>query len=512
MIVNNFDDAAATKDRGKYIVLDAPQGSRRGQHPWIAIDRGYSPQSASHRRDTAYRGARFGLVLLAALLAVFGIERSAEAGSKNCTKAADMTETCLRDGIIHANMQETYTIWLGNGQIKLTSALPPVTTTGWLYIVGQGADKTTIRGSCKGRDGADFHCVSGAAGIFTVGKGGALIIQSIRVTNGDNAIFNEGYFASYFSTIAWNHGSVERNGGGGIANWGPDSQIYLQDSTVNNNYVSFVNGNDPWIGGGGIFNGGGRVEIVNSTIHSNRAFVGGGGGIANNDGVLAIANSTIYGNLDDGQSHGRFLNHAGGIVNKGIGEVWLGSVTITNNITPDQSIAHSWANGVFNYENSKLYFFNTIIARNGKTRHGPDCGGLVYSLGGNLLGDCQVVRKYDWDPDPVVVPRAGDVEVLDDSGLDEGSPYYHDPSFDILIGTPLLKDNGGSSCTVALKYTKTSPALNKGWTGAPGSHGLACAEYDQRGVRRNRCDIGAYEYDPGAFGGKYTPSGLECPH
>jgi hypothetical protein len=56
MMVNNSNDAAVTEDRGKYIVLDAPQGSRRGQHPWIAVDRGYSPQSASHRRDTANRG------------------------------------------------------------------------------------------------------------------------------------------------------------------------------------------------------------------------------------------------------------------------------------------------------------------------------------------------------------------------------------------------------------------------------------------------------------------------
>ena len=493
-MVNNFDDAAATKDRRKHIVLDAPQGRRRGQHPWIAIDRGFSRQSASHRRDTANRGARFGLVLLAALLAVFGLERSAEGAtdSQNCTN--DMSDTCLREGIKKANKQSTYTIWLGNGQIKLTSALPPVTTTGWLFIVGQGAGKTTIRGSCKYRDPADWHCTSGPAGIFTVAKGGALIIQSIRVTNGDNAIFNEGYFASYFSTIAWNHSGAQRNGGGGIANWGPDSRIYLQDSTVNNNYVSFVNDNDPQIGGGGIFNGFGLVEIVNSTIHSNRAFEGSGGGIANTGGVLAIANSTIYGNKDDGQSFGRFLNHhAGGIVNnRGIGEVWLGSVTITNNIAYNIYVAGTSADGVFSSADSDgLYVFNTIIARNGE-KYGSDCGGLVTSLGGNLLGECDVQESSEWDPDPLVVPRAGDVTGFADPGLE------------------LLRDNGGSSCTVALK--PTSPAKNKGWAGAPGSHGLACAEYDQRGVRRNRCDIGAYEYDPGAFGGKYTPSGLECPH
>jgi hypothetical protein len=37
MMVNNSNDAAVTEDRGKYIVLDAPQGSRRGQHPGVRL-------------------------------------------------------------------------------------------------------------------------------------------------------------------------------------------------------------------------------------------------------------------------------------------------------------------------------------------------------------------------------------------------------------------------------------------------------------------------------------------
>jgi hypothetical protein len=53
-MVKKSNDAAFTEDRGEYIVLDAPQRSRRGQHPWIAINRDCSRQSASHRRDTAY--------------------------------------------------------------------------------------------------------------------------------------------------------------------------------------------------------------------------------------------------------------------------------------------------------------------------------------------------------------------------------------------------------------------------------------------------------------------------
>jgi hypothetical protein len=434
-------------------------------------------------------------VLLAALLAVFELERSAEAaGSKYCIN--DMSDNCLRTGINSANNDGVDTIWLGNGQINLRSALPTVTTTGGLWIVGRGAGQTTISGSCKRRNDANGECISGAAGIFTVAKGGALFIASITVTNGDNAVYNEGDFESYSSTIERNHNIDYHTGGGGIYNSG---SVYLDGSTVNYNFSDYA-------GGGGIFNWG-LVEIVDSTIHSNKAIASrpadsdslGGGGIAN-QGTLAMANSTIYGNVDEGGG----FPHAGGIVNDGTGAVWLGSVTITNNYAN----ATASAGGVFSAEDSSgFYLFNTIIARNGPSHIGPDCGGNVFSLGGNLVGTrnyygttkCGVTERKDLEP--AGVPKPGDVTMPDGT--------YNDPGLEERFGRPLLKDNGGNSCTVAIK-NQQSRALNKGWKGAPGSHPLACAEYDQRGVSRNRsgwtCDIGAYE-----FRGTPTPSGLFCP-
>jgi hypothetical protein len=231
---------------------------------------------------------------------------------------------------------------------------------------------------------------------------------------------------------------------------------------------------------------------------------------ARTGGWLSIANSTIYGNVDKALC-GPYP-HAGGIVNNGDGVVWLGSVTITNNNNGSDlaSVGGVFSSNDFSsddFQNGRgLHFFNTIIARNGDIGH--DCGGLLYSLGGNLLGKCDVYNANDnvgvkrvltWDPDPRRVPRAEDVRP-ENPGL----------VFDEPFGRPLLKDNGGNSCTVAINYK--GPALNKGWTGAPGSHPLACAEYDQRWFSRNRspgwtsCDIGAYEYR-----GNPTPSGLTCP-
>ena len=97
----------------------------------------------------------------------------------------------------------------------------------------------------------------------------------------------------------------------------------------------------------------------------------GGGGIGNTGGTLSIANSTIYGNVDKGLCGPN--PHVGGIVNNENGEIWLGSVTITNNNTSDASST----GGVFSSNDSRLYFFNTIIARNGENNNnqGHDCGG-----------------------------------------------------------------------------------------------------------------------------------------
>jgi hypothetical protein len=74
---------------------------------------------------------------------------------------------------------------------------------------------------------------------------------------------------------------------------------------------------------------------------------------------------------------------------------------------------------------------------------------------------------------------------------------------------PLLKDNGGTSCTHALKAG--SPALDMAWTGRPGEHPFACAQFDQRWAERpstwtgTGCDAGAFERT-----GQVQPSGLGC--
>ena len=155
MMVNKFNDAAVTEDRGKYIVLDAPPRSPRDPNPCTATDRVYSCPSARDRRgDTGWSRARFSVLLLVPLLYVLTLERPAEAEvvlDPTYCNGGTMDELCLGRAIVEANSAdqykthphygEQYVIFLGKGGpagcgtpasplscIKLKRALPTVTT------------------------------------------------------------------------------------------------------------------------------------------------------------------------------------------------------------------------------------------------------------------------------------------------------------------------------------------------------------------------------------------------
>ncbi|MCH7593719.1 MAG: hypothetical protein IIB27_04345 [Chloroflexi bacterium] len=106
---------------------------------------------------------------------------------------------------------------------------------------------------------------------------------------------------------------------------------------------------------------------------------------------------------------------------------------------------------------------NTILAGNTATK-GPDCLGVVTSLGHNLVGNgsgCEFIA------------RAGDILGTAARPVDAG-----------LAG---LKIDGGTTATNAL--LAGSPAIDA-------ADGGSCPPVDQRGVPRPRgasCDIGAYE-------------------
>jgi CSLREA domain-containing protein len=241
--------------------------------------------------------------------------------------------------------------------------------------------------------------------------------------------------------------------GAGIANYGT---LVVADSVVRDNRAPSVCFGITCVAprGGGIFNDGGTLTLVRSTVSNNVAAFG--GGIANAVGVVTVQNSTVSGNT--GEASGGGFTNAGTIV--------LENSTVSFN--------HADISGGGVQNAGTLETENTILA--GNTRNpvvgtgGPDCNGQLQSRGYNLIGDttgCAI----------------GGTTTGDLSGVDP------------LLGP--LQNNGGETPTRAL--LPDSPAID---AGNPGSGATACFPTDQRGVARPqdgdgdgqlRCDMGAFE-------------------
>ena len=211
--------------------------------------------------------------------------------------------------------------------------------------------------------------VSVTAGSFTINSatsdGGALRVQTSSATTtvlnslfannsttgnggGGGAILIQGTSTITDSTIRDNICMPTGSGsGGGLwVQLGSTSTATITGSTFSGNRV-----NNSTASGGGIFEQGGNVILVNSTIHNNRAGSGGGFSIVNGTMTGSITNSTITGNS-------AFFGIASG-----------GGVSIANG--------------------SVVSMANTIVAGNvleaGGT--GPDIGGPLTSAGYNLIQD-----------------------------------------------------------------------------------------------------------------------------
>ncbi|HJT57966.1 MAG TPA: right-handed parallel beta-helix repeat-containing protein [Ktedonobacteraceae bacterium] len=207
---------------------------------------------------------------------------------------------------------------------------------------------------------------------------------------------------------------------------------------------------------GGIYNGGGTVNITNSTFAYN-AILYGGAGFGQTSGTANISNSTFINNSNsDGIasqggtvniSNSTFANNSGGIVSQN------DTVNISNS-----TFANNKEFGIDNY-GSTMSISNSIVANNTL----GNCDGGETDLGYNLSSDssCGFTGTGDLqNTDPK----------LDSNGL---------------------QNNGGPTQTIALQ--QDSPAIDQ----IPAA---SCPATDQRGVTRPddgeaACDMGAYESD-----------------
>ena len=188
----------------------------------------------------------------------------------------------------------------------------------------------------------------------------------MQATDG-GGIYNTGVLSLTNATVSSN--SASRNGGG-IYN---DGSLTLINSTVSGNTAMVGDGavyhtlgspvsvtgstlsDNSGRPGGSIFNAGGRVDVINSTISGNRSVGGNGGGIHNSSGEVELTNVTVTGNSAPG-------NGGGGV-----------------------------------YDGDQVALVATIIAGN-TAGSAPDCLGTLSSLGFNLIRNpsgCSGIGLFD---------------------------------------------------------------------------------------------------------------------
>jgi hypothetical protein len=279
--------------------------------------------------------------------------------------------------------------------------------------------------------------LSSPAGTLTVTR--STITDNIA--DGPGGITNTGGTVTITtSTIEQNHGAHEA---GGLANYA--GTVSITASTFAHNSAD---------GGAAISNfEGGVLTVTNSAFTDNVAF-GTGPGAIGNLGTLVVINTTFARNTATG-----FIPENGAAIKNLDTLLLINSTLVDNQVTGPNAFGSALASE----SGATTLLQNTRIAHNvghsfpGETR-GPDCVGVVTSLGTNLIGDptgCTITLGPN---DLTGDPGLGD---FTDNGR-PGNGHF-----------PLLK---------------TSQAIGAG------SEAL-CPRTDQLGRRRiGPCDIGAIAF------------------
>jgi hypothetical protein len=314
------------------------------------------------------------------------------------------------------------------GTINLTSGELLINKS--LIITGPGANLLTIqRSPTAGTNFRIFHI----NGNFNASISGLTIAKGFSPGNLGGGISNDNGTLTLDSvTVSGNTADI----GAGIYT---ARAATISNSTISENTVS---GNIAGDGGGGIYNQGGTLNLINSTLSGNVAQIpsgggGQGGGIRNNLGTVSIMSTTIAGNSAD-QGGGIYHNNGGGIT-----------------------------------------FQNSIIAQN-TSANGADLNGTFSSGGFNLIGN---------STGAILNPA-----LFSDQIGNAGSPLNP--------GLAPLQDNGGPTFTRAL--LSGSPAIDKG--NASGSskdqRGLPRPvdfSFISNANTGDGSDIGALEVQPGTI-------------
>lgn len=254
---------------------------------------------------------------------------------------------------------------------------------------------------------------------------------------------------------------------GGIANTG--GTVTITNSTIAHNFGVYDSG--------GLSNIAGTMVITATTFAHN---VADGASAIHNTGTLTVTNSAFIDNLAVNTGPGAIGNFGtlvvinttfarnvanGFFFEKGAAIANYATLFLINSTLADNEVAGQFAFGsaLASESGATTILQNTLLARNvgqslGASTRGPDCVGIVTSLGTNLIGD---------PTECTITLQPGDLTGDPDLGdfIDNGRP-----------------GNGHFS------LLPTSQAINAG------SEAL-CPRTDQLGRRRiGPCDIGAIEF------------------
>lgn len=308
-------------------------------------------------------------------------------------------------------------------------------------------------------DGGLLHVVDLKINRGVIDHGGAIRIHEGAIVNLIDVEMNQN-FARESAGAVLNAGTlnltrvkISQNetrgsfGGAGIVNKG---RLIMKNSVITENLAEHDDAS-----GGGIHNLG-YMLIENSEISRNGAKNMGGGIYTSLSDSSAVTSAVHLKNVTLTQNE---AHYGGGLASdmsygRDTRKVFLKNVTIADNG------AYKFGGGIYQTEKTPEYssveMVNTILADN-EARRGDNCYGLLKSLSHNLVAD---------------------LDACEINGNERGNIYDADAGLGRMIETahgcylPLLAD---------------SPAIDAG-------NESQCQATDQRGVVRNFCDMGAYEY------------------
>ena len=322
------------------------------------------------------------------------------------------------DNVQLKNNMATGTSASGGGLLSLDGDISIMNSTFEMNAANRAGGAIEIIDGDLTISNTDFmqNDVDGTAGSPAPGNGGAIHITGMTMATIDSSTF-------------WGN----RAGREGGALWNQNnSMMNVSYCMIDSN---IANGDGPTFGGGGIFNSGGDLEVMNSSITNNMSMgaAGNGGGVHVKNGTAMIITSTISGNSS--------ANHGGGIYNNASLE--LDAVTIANNM------ATADGGGIATESSTTVELKNSIVATNMATTNDLFTAGTAYTSNGyNLIGEAStaaivagtgdVFGTSTAPADPMLDPLAMNSGITMTHALMSGSPAYNagDPSdmFDDQIG------------------------------------------------------------------------------